>query len=64
MTTHVHVLELGQTAIGIAVPEERHFVRFFAAGTPYDSLDGRVFTNTREILAAARALRRRRRPSR
>jgi hypothetical protein len=64
MTTPVHVFELGQTAIGLAVAEEPRRVRFFAAVTPYDQLDGQVFTRTRAILAAARTLRRLQRPAR
>lgn len=56
MTTTAHVLEIGQSAIGIIVPEDPRHVRFFAAGAPYDRLDGRIFRSEREVLAAARAL--------
>ncbi|GJD49461.1 hypothetical protein OPKNFCMD_2191 [Methylobacterium crusticola] len=56
MTTRVHVLEIGQSAIGIIVPEDHLQVRFFAAGAPYDRLDGQIFRGEREVLAAARAL--------
>jgi hypothetical protein len=56
MTPGPRVLEIGQSAIGIVVPEDSRHVRFFAASPPYDRLDGQLFRSAREVLVAARAL--------
>ncbi len=52
------VIEVGEVAAGIAVPEDRG-VRFFSASRDYDGLDGMLFRSPEQ---AARAVRERARP--
>ncbi|AWN38753.1 hypothetical protein DK427_00805 [Methylobacterium radiodurans] len=47
------IIEVGETAVGIAVPEE-HGVRFFSSARAFDSLDGTLFRNAEQAARAAR----------
>lgn len=51
------VIEVGEVAAGIAVPEDRG-VRFFSASRDFDGLDGRVFRNSEQAARAVRELAR------
>lgn len=53
------VIEVGEVAAGIAVPED-HGVRFFSASRDFDGLDGMLFRSPEQ---AARAVRDLTRPS-
>ncbi|GJE59224.1 hypothetical protein [Methylobacterium trifolii] len=47
------IIEIGEVAAGIAVPE-RGGVRFFSSARDFDSLDGTVFRSTEQAARAAR----------
>lgn len=51
------VIEIGEVAAGIAVPED-HGVRFFSASRDFDGLDGTLFRSSEQAARAVRALRR------
>ncbi|GJD34588.1 hypothetical protein [Methylobacterium aerolatum] len=51
------VIEIGEVAAGIAVPEDRG-VRFFSASRDFDGLDGALFGSSEQAARAVRALRR------
>lgn len=51
------VIEVGEVAAGIAVPED-HGVRFFSASRDYDGLDGRLFKSSEQAARAVRDLAR------
>ncbi|MDQ0441402.1 hypothetical protein QO016_000885 [Methylobacterium persicinum] len=51
------VIEIGEVAAGIAVPEDRG-VRFFSASRDFDGLDGMLFRNPEQAARAARDLTR------
>ena len=51
------VIEIGEVAAGIAVPEDRG-VRFFSASRDYDSLDGMLFGSPEQAARAARSVAR------
>ena len=51
------IIEIGEIAAGIAVPELGG-VRFFSSDRDFDSLDGTVFRSTEQAVRAARALTR------
>ena len=51
------VIEIGEVAAGIAVPEDRG-VRFFSASRDFDGLDGTLFGSSEQAARAVRALRR------
>jgi hypothetical protein len=51
------VIEVGEVAAGIAVPEDRG-VRFFSASRDYDGLDGMLFGSPEQAARAARAVAR------
>lgn len=48
------VIEIGEVAAGIAVPEPGG-VRFFSSARDFDDLDGTVFRSTEQAARAARA---------
>lgn len=59
------IIEVGETAAGIAVPEGRG-VRFFSSARAFDSLDGTLFRDAEQAARAARERSRalgRRRPA-
>lgn len=47
------IIEIGEVAAGIAVPEPGG-VRFFSSARDFDSLDGTVFRSTEQAARAAR----------
>lgn len=47
------IIEIGEIAAGITVPEGRG-VRFFSSARAFDSLDGVVFASTEQAARAAR----------
>ena len=47
------IIEIGEVAAGIAVPEPGG-VRFFSSARDFDSLDGTVFRSTEQAAKAAR----------
>lgn len=49
------VIEVGEVAAGIAVPED-HGVRFFSASRDYDGLDGMLFKSSEQAARAVREL--------
>jgi len=51
------VIEIGEVAAGIAVPED-HGVRFFSASRDFDGLDGTLFRSSEQAARAVRALKR------
>lgn len=56
IATPTRVIEVGETAAGIAVPDRDGSVRFFSALSPFDRLDGRVFRSADEASRAVREL--------
>lgn len=51
------VIEIGEVAAGIAVPEDRG-VRFFSASRDFDGLDGMLFRSPEQAARAVRDLTR------
>lgn len=51
------VIEIGEVAAGIAVPEDQG-VRFFSASRDFDGLDGTLFRSSEQAARAVRALKR------
>lgn len=51
------VIEVGEVAAGIAVPEDRG-VRFFSASRDFDGLDGMLFRSPEQAARAVRDLAR------
>ncbi|MCJ2014557.1 hypothetical protein [Methylobacterium sp. J-076] len=51
------VIEIGEVAAGIAVPEEKG-VRFFSASRDFDGLDGQLFRSPEQAARAVRELTR------
>lgn len=51
------VIEVGEVAAGIAVPEDRG-VRFFSASRDYDGLDGMLFRSPEQAARAVREIAR------
>ncbi|MET0368328.1 MAG: hypothetical protein ABW058_09185 [Methylobacterium sp.] len=51
------VIEVGEVAAGIAVPEDRG-VRFFSASRDFDGLDGMLFRSPEQAARAVRDLTR------
>ena len=51
------VIEVGEVAAGIAVPEDRG-VRFFSASRDFDGLDGMLFRSPEQAARAVRELAR------
>lgn len=49
-----HALELDGATIGIVLPEGSRRVRFYTADETFRRLDGQLFRNAREVIAAAR----------
>ena len=61
--TSPRVIEIGDVAAGIVVPEQDGTVRFFSAGREFDGLDRRSFRRIDLALAAVREFLERKAPT-